>query len=410
MLASSHFLSFCLYLLVFCHGAFAQLFGFGGQSAWQSSRSFAGPRGCRFDRLDALNPTQRLRFEAGMVEYYDVYNEVLQCAGVSARRITVEPRGLFLPQYNNAPSLVYIIQGRGIKGVTFPGCPETFQSFQPDSEQILTGTAERQSQQRIRDEHQKVHRFKQGDIIALPAGVTYWGYNDGDIPVVAIEVFDTSNTANQLEPRQRSFFLAGRHSSQQTYETGPEAYELGRQTYEAGVRPIGMTALSGNNIFNGFDTQLLAEALGVNVQLARQLQAQNDPRGQIVFVKEGLKMIRPLRSQEIQQQEFEESMQVTNSSNLHSREQVFSGINFIKKKTCTTSSLIPLLQSNLNPMTRKHYMFYYIYTYHTDLLPNIQIQERYNKDMYILEDIERYVYPDSRHNNSLARVGKDHTM
>ncbi|KAJ1687924.1 hypothetical protein LUZ63_019314 [Rhynchospora breviuscula] len=324
MRASSPFLCFSLCFLVFSHGALAQLFGFGGQSAWQSSRSFAGPRGCRFDRLDALNPTQRLRFEAGTVEYYDVYNEMLQCAGVSARRTIIEPRGLFLPQYNNAPSLLYIIQGRGIKGITFPGCPETFQSFQPESEQILTGTAESQSQQRIRDEHQKVHRFKQGDIVALPAGVTYWCYNDGDVPLVAIQVFDISNTANQLEPRQRSFFLAGRHlSGQQTYETGPESYETGpqayeieqqaygagRQAYEAGVRPIGMAPLRGNNIFNGFDTQLLAEALGVNPELVRQLQAQNDPRGEIVFVPGGLQMLRPLRSQEIQQQEFEESMQ-----------------------------------------------------------------------------------------------------
>ncbi|KAJ3701869.1 hypothetical protein LUZ61_005574 [Rhynchospora tenuis] len=324
MQASSPFLCFSLCFLVFCHGAFAQLFGFGGQSAWQSSRSFAGPRGCRFDRLDALNPTQRLRFEAGTVEYYDVYNEMLQCAGVSARRTIIEPRGLFLPQYNNAPSLLYIIQGRGIKGMTFPGCPETFQSFQPESEQILTETAESQSQQRIRDEHQKVHRFKQGDIVALPAGVTYWCYNDGDVPLVAIQVFDISNTANQLEPRQRSFFLAGRHlSGQQTYEMGPESYEAGpqayemerqaygagRQAYEAGVQPIGMAPLRGNNIFNGFDTQLLAEALGVNVELARQLQAQNDPRGEIVFVPQGLRMLRPLRSQELQQQEFEESMQ-----------------------------------------------------------------------------------------------------
>lgn len=110
MAVSSSFLCFSLCLLVLCHGTFAQS-GFGGQSVWQSSRSFAGPRGCRFDRLDALNPTQHLRFEAGTIEYYDESNEMLRCAGVSARRTIVEPRGLFLPQFNNAPSLVYIIQG-----------------------------------------------------------------------------------------------------------------------------------------------------------------------------------------------------------------------------------------------------------------------------------------------------------
>ncbi|XP_078152861.1 cocosin 1-like [Carex rostrata] len=294
MAASSSFLCFSLCLLLLCHGAFAQV-GFGGP--WQSPRSFAGPRGCRFDRLDALNPTQRLRFEAGTIEYYDESNEVLQCAGVSARRTIIEPRGLFLPQFNNAPSLVYITQGRCIKGITFPGCPETFQSFQQEADQF-------QSQQRLRDEHQKVHRLRQGDIIALPAGVSYWCYNDGDIPVVAVQVFDLSNTANQLEPRRRNFFLAGRHQSGQwtTHETGQQTSFTGQETFEMGQ-------LRDNNILNGFDTRMLAEAFGVNIELARRLQSQTDKRGEIVFVPQGLRMLRPSRSQEVQQQEFEESMQ-----------------------------------------------------------------------------------------------------
>lgn len=75
---------------------------------------------------------------------------------------------------------------------------------QQEAEPFMAGTESQfQSQQRLRDEHQKVHRLRQGDIIALPAGVSYWCYNDGDIPVVAVQVFDLSNTANQLEPRRR---------------------------------------------------------------------------------------------------------------------------------------------------------------------------------------------------------------
>lgn len=93
-----------------------------------------------------------------------------------------------------------LITGQGLMETIFPGCPETFQSFrqQSESEQYMMG-----SQQRMRDEHQKVHRFRQGDVIALPAGVTYWCYNDGDIPMVSMQVYDTSNAANQLEPRER---------------------------------------------------------------------------------------------------------------------------------------------------------------------------------------------------------------
>jgi hypothetical protein len=77
-------------------------------------------------------------------------------------------------------------------------------------------------------------------------------------------------------------------------------YEMGQQSYRT-------SQMSNNNMFSGFDTQMLAEAFGVNPELVRRLQSQNDQRGEIVFVKQGLQMLRPLRSQEMQQQEYEES-------------------------------------------------------------------------------------------------------
>lgn len=70
-----------------------------------------------------------------------------------------------------------------------------------------------------------------------------------------------------------------------------------------------MGQLGGNNIFNGFDPQMLAEALGVNIELARRIQSQNDQRGEIVHVRQGLQMLRPSRTQEMQRQEYEESTQ-----------------------------------------------------------------------------------------------------
>lgn len=109
-MATSISLLFSVCILVLCHGAIAQ-FSFGGQSAWHSSRSFGNMRGCRFDRLDALNPSQRVQSEAGTTEYYDESNEMLRCAGVSVKRYIMEPRGLLLPAYHNAPSLIYISQG-----------------------------------------------------------------------------------------------------------------------------------------------------------------------------------------------------------------------------------------------------------------------------------------------------------
>lgn len=106
------FLSVSLCFLVLLHGCVAQV-GFGGQSPWQSSRGFtSGQRACRFERLEALEPSRRVQHEAGVTEYYDENNEMLRCAGLSARRRIIEPRGLRLPAYSNAPSLVYIKQGK----------------------------------------------------------------------------------------------------------------------------------------------------------------------------------------------------------------------------------------------------------------------------------------------------------
>lgn len=95
----------------------------------------------------------------------------------------------------------FVNAGRGLLGIIYPGCPETYQSFRQQFEQV--GQDSGSAAQRLNDEHQKVHRFREGDVIALPAGVTYWSYNDGDVPLVAVSVSDTRNSANQLEPRRR---------------------------------------------------------------------------------------------------------------------------------------------------------------------------------------------------------------
>ncbi|MCL8575519.1 hypothetical protein NAB35_18110, partial [Proteus mirabilis] len=222
-----------------------------------------------------------MRSQAGTTEFFDVSNEQFQCTGVSVVRRVIEPRGLLLPHYTNGASLVYIIQGRGITGPTFPGCPESYQQqFQQSGQAQLT---ESQSQsQKFKDEHQKIHRFRQGDVIALPAGVAHWCYNDGEVPVVAIYVTDLNNGANQLDPRQRDFLLAGN-------KRNPQAYR--REVEER-----------SQNIFSGFSTELLSEALGVSSQVARQLQCQNDQRGEIVRVEHGLSLLQPYASLQEQEQ------------------------------------------------------------------------------------------------------------
>jgi mannose-6-phosphate isomerase-like protein (cupin superfamily) len=86
----------------------------------------------------------------------------------------------------------------------FPGCPETFEDPQQQSQQ---GQGQRrgqgQSQRSEQDRHQKIRHFREGDIIALPAGVAHWCYNDGDSPVVAVSLLHTNNYANQLDENPR---------------------------------------------------------------------------------------------------------------------------------------------------------------------------------------------------------------
>ena len=53
------------------------------------------------------------------------------------------------------------------------------------------------------DSHQKVRRFRRGDIIAIPAGAVHWTYNDRNQEVVAISINDINNPANQLDMQPR---------------------------------------------------------------------------------------------------------------------------------------------------------------------------------------------------------------
>ena len=112
MAISSSSVAFSLCFLVLFHGCVAQV-GFGGQASWQVPRGVgSSQRACRFERLSALEPSRTVQSEAGVTEYYEEYNEQLQCAGLSVRRRTINPRGLRLPAYANSPALVYITQGQ----------------------------------------------------------------------------------------------------------------------------------------------------------------------------------------------------------------------------------------------------------------------------------------------------------
>ncbi|URE26688.1 glutelin [Musa troglodytarum] len=298
--SASVVLSFSLCLLLLCHISRAQL-GLGQLGAGEPcARPLGLVSQCRIERLSALEPTRRVPSEAGFTEYFDQFNEQLQCAGVAVRRRTIQPRGLLLPSFSSAPRLVYIMQGRGIIGTVIPGCPETFQSFQQTEQQWEQGTGEcrRRSnpsskpsnngsrwQADVRGSETSTSGSTtsvRGDIIALPAGVAYWSYNNGEAAVVAITTFDTSSSANQLDRQHREFLLAGRE-------------RLVEQGSQIEVR---LPQIKGNNLLSGFELDPLAEALGVDRELVRKIQNPDDRRGEIVLVTSGLQVLQASRQSE----------------------------------------------------------------------------------------------------------------
>ncbi|XP_078429427.1 cocosin 1-like [Wolffia australiana] len=253
-------LAICALLLCCCHASRE------GESRRYHHREW------RLEKLEAVEPTRKVQAEAGVIEYWDQSEEQLQVAGVAPYRTTIQPKGLLLPYYANSPRLAYVIQGKGIYSAVVPGCPETFQfSEQSQRRREQRGAGES-------DEHQRVHRFREGDVIALPAGVASWFYNDGQNPVVTITVADIANRANQLDQTLRRFELAGQQ--QQKGEEG-----------------------SSGNVFRGLNVETVAEALGISRETARKLQAEGDRRGNIVRVEKGLRLARPEQAREEEEAE-----------------------------------------------------------------------------------------------------------
>lgn len=71
-----------------------------------------------------------------------------------------------------------------------PGCAETFEAE--------AGQRDDRSK-RFVDRHQKVRQFREGDILALPAGITLWFYNNGEERLETVALLDTSSGINQLD-------------------------------------------------------------------------------------------------------------------------------------------------------------------------------------------------------------------
>ncbi|KAL5059702.1 hypothetical protein RYX36_031306 [Vicia faba] len=228
---------------------------------------------CQLERLDALEPDNRIESEGGLIETWNPNNRQFRCARVALSRATLQRNALRRPYYSNAPQEIYIQQGNGYFGMVFPGCPETFEEPQQ---------SEQGEGRRYRDSHQKVNRFREGDIIAVPTGIVFWMYNDQDTPVIAISLTDTGSSNNQLDQMPRRFYLAGNQEQ-----------EFLRYQHQQGGKEEQDN--DGNNIFSGFKRDFLEDALNVNRHIVDRLQGRNkdEEKGAIVKVKGGLSIITP---------------------------------------------------------------------------------------------------------------------
>ncbi|KAJ9543532.1 hypothetical protein OSB04_023239 [Centaurea solstitialis] len=250
---------------------------------------------CQINRINALEPFDRVQAEAGVTEFWEPENQQFQCAGVEFIRHRIQPGGLLLPSYVNTPLLSFTEQGKGVLGVVLPGCPETYESSSQQQQQQQFSDPSQRRGQRIQDRHQKVQNLNQGDVAAIPAGAAHWIYNDGNEELVVVVFFDTQNNANQLDANRRRFYLAGNPQAQSQQQQGQ--WQPMRQQQQ------GQSHRNAGNIFNGFDVEFLQEAFNVDRETAEKLQGQRDQRGHIVRVQQGLQIIRPPQSRQEQEQE-----------------------------------------------------------------------------------------------------------
>ncbi|KAF7804636.1 legumin A [Senna tora] len=294
-------------------------------SSWclGSQQEFEENECLQMDRLEALEPDHRINSEAGTIETWNPNNTQLKCGGVALSRCTMQPNGLRLPSYSNAPQLIYIVSGNGVFSVIFPGCANTF--------------VEPQQQQRDRrrwsprDRHQKIQHFKPGDVLAIPTGLSFWMYNNGPNPVVAISLLYTNSHHNQLDQNPRRFYLAGNqeqeflHYQRQQQQRGQQGEQQEQQQQE------------GNNMFSGFMSEFLADAFNIDEETARKIQGLDVGRrqGGIIQVRGGLRILAPPSRQSGSQQQEQPQAQEEEEDEGEDERSESGGSNGLEETVCT---------------------------------------------------------------------------
>ncbi|WCJ38351.1 11S globulin seed storage protein 2 [Euphorbia peplus] len=244
------------------------------------SRMTMAAKQCQLEMFTSSQPSYKMESDGGFIEMWDPMHDHFQCAGAAAMKLTIRPKSLSLPKFFPFPRLAYIIQGKGMVGINCPGCPETY-----ESEQTSMGGGRTQmggSQER----HQKIHRVRRGDIVAIPAGASHWSYNDGNEDLVSVSVFYINGKNNHLDQTFRAFMLAGGQSSRQEQSERPREMRGSRGQSQK------MLQDTFQNVLSALDEEILAESFNVGTDVVRRMK-QNDGMGLIVKCNEDMSMIKP---------------------------------------------------------------------------------------------------------------------
>ncbi|KAE8660782.1 Legumin A [Hibiscus syriacus] len=159
---------------------------------------------------------------------------------------------------------------------------------------IANSSGQGQGQQghgRFQDQHQKIRRFRKGDIIALPAGFVHWFYNDGNERLVTVNLLHTANTANQLDNNPR-----GSRSEREEEEEEEEEDDNRSRRHE-------QQSSSCSNLLCAFESEFLAQSFNVDTNIIRKLQEVRGHRGSIIRVKDRLDVVSPHRMEEEEREE-----------------------------------------------------------------------------------------------------------
>ncbi|KAK4441586.1 11S globulin seed storage protein Jug r 4 [Sesamum alatum] len=206
--------------------------------------------------ISRINSQERRRIQAeggSRLSSGDHNSDEFQCAGVSIHRHRIQPRGLMLPAYHNAPVLA------------------TFTRF------IIffaTTVLRRERGAEVQDQASENLTVREGDILAFPAGLL-----TGLTTVVIRSLsccLQTSNNATNLIQTQGRFFLAGtRRKGQGQQEYGqPRGLRRGQHEFA---------------MFFRIDVQMLTEVFELMSRQQEASRVRTMKRGHIITVARGFR-------------------------------------------------------------------------------------------------------------------------